>query len=78
MSWFSKKSKTVTPCSHEKYSYKYNSDNEELYICDNCSVAGVLTGGEEIPNSFNMITMVPSYKDQVFKPLTISDTERSK
>lgn len=72
MNWFKKKEKV---CTHKEYSYKYNADNEELYVCDSCKLVGRLIGGKQIPNSFNMITGSHSYTNRTFKPLTIKEYE---
>lgn len=58
-------------CEHTTYSYKYNTDNDDLYVCNNCKLVGTLTGGEQIPNSYNMITNSYAYKNRIFTPLTI-------
>lgn len=75
MNWFKKK---VSDCTHTAYSYKYNPDNEDLYSCDSCGIVGKLTGGEKIPNSYNMITNEYSYTGRIFTPLTLATQSDSK
>lgn len=73
-----KKQSLKKTCEHTEYTYKYSPDNTDLYTCDRCGLVGRLVGGEQIPDSYNMITGDYAYKAQYFKALSLDNWDTPK